>query len=691
MKHHVSLPILASACLFQIAQVSPAFAGVETEAIIVTGEPLSDGDGERNLSKLTLQAQADEKPAARLEDIISQVAGFQPYRRADTRSSHPTANGLSLRGLGGNAASRAPILLDGVPIGDPFGGWISWNALDPSALDRIELIRGGGLVDKGPGALSGAVELFSHGAEPATNGSLAYGSRNSLSASGLIARKLGNGAAMASARYDRGDGFTPVVASQRGPVDRPAPYESYSVRLRGIAPLWGGELQAGVGAFSDARERGTPFTQSDQRGGQASLRYVATGNWDVEALAYATLRDFDTSFARVFPGRATVAQALDQSTSANGLGAKIELRPPVGETVDMRFGGDFSLVDGTTRELASFSAGSPRIRREAGGQNHDIGMFAAADWRAGDALLLSVGLRGDATMRRDGRLVETDLTAAPLAVPATFADDRDDFYLSGRIGASLEIDEGFIARTAAYRSFRQPTLNELYRPYRVGADGIAANPFLNPERLTGGEIGIDWQSEDGRAEAALTAFYVKLDDAITNVTLATSPGGGIPCAGVGTVFGACQQRQNVDAIRSKGIEFDASYNHRRFDARISLALTDAEMRASGAAAALDGMRPAQLPKAAASFSLGWKATEALTLNGTVQWQAARFEDDLETQRLDGFTRVDLGGDYRLGNGLSIGVVAENVFDKRIETGVSGNGIYERTSPRTIWASVRFRD
>ena len=40
-------------------------------------------------------------------------------------------------------------------------------------------------------------------------------------------------------------------------------------------------------------------------------------------------------------------------------------------------------------------------------------------------------------------------------------------------------------RAAAYRGWRLPTLNELYRPFRVGADATAANAALDPERLTG--------------------------------------------------------------------------------------------------------------------------------------------------------------------------------------------------------------
>lgn len=671
---------------------APLLAQNADPEILVTGRALPDPAGSQAAGEVVIDPDTEGQPAQRLEQLLSGIAGFQPFRRADTRSSHPTANGLVLRGLGGNAASRARVLLDGVPISDPFGGWISWVAVNPASLSQIKIIRGGDLLASGPGALSGVISLRSKGSEPTASGEISYGSRDSLSLGSVLAGGLGNGAAMAAVRYDRGDGFIPTNESQRGPVDRRSPYESGSVRLRGIMPLGGGELQANAGGFHDRRERGTAFSDNDQTGGDASLRYVRDGNWDIEALAYVRARAFDTGFARVQDTaagpRSLVTEALDQSTSASAIGGKVELRPPSQGPISLRLGADFERVEGVTRERASFAAGTPRIAREAGGNNSNLGLYAEADWQASDTFLLTGGVRADHMKRREGRLVERDLGGGSPIAPV-FAADRNDFHVSARLGARLDLGNGLAARAAAYRTYRQPTLNELYRPYRVGADGVAANPGLDEERLTGGEAGIDWQSADDRTTIAMTAYYAHLENAISNVTLATSPGGGIACAGVGIVFGTCQQRRNVDAVRSKGIEFDATHRSRTLDARLSLALTDAEVEGSGISAALDGKRPPQVPEAAAVLSLGWRPIDRVELRARVEWQAERFEDDLETQTLNDFTRIDLGARYTLSDDWSVGVSAENVFDTRIETGVSGDGIIERSDPRTIWFSLSF--
>ena len=108
--------------------------------------------------------------SGRIEDVLSNIAGFQQFRRSDSRSSNPTAQGVTLRALGGNATSRALVLLDGVPIADPFFGYIPLSSIAPETLSRIRVTRGGGSGPFGAGALAGTIELESAGpGTPMTN------------------------------------------------------------------------------------------------------------------------------------------------------------------------------------------------------------------------------------------------------------------------------------------------------------------------------------------------------------------------------------------------------------------------------------------------------------------------------------------------------------------------------------------
>src|SRR3546814_17964583 len=75
------------------------------------------------------------------------------------RAANPAAQGVTLRALGGNATSRALVLLDGVPQADPFFGYIPFNALVPDRLSVVRITRGGGAGPFGAGAVAGTIEL----------------------------------------------------------------------------------------------------------------------------------------------------------------------------------------------------------------------------------------------------------------------------------------------------------------------------------------------------------------------------------------------------------------------------------------------------------------------------------------------------------------------------------------------------
>src|SRR5262249_8432462 len=112
--------------------------------IIVTGSGLRQPIGNAAYDVVTIDRNLlNATGRGPLEDALRD-AGVARFRRADSRSAHPTSQGAGLRGLGGNAASRALVLLDGVPVADPFGSQIVYSGLDPSRLGLVRVTRGGG-------------------------------------------------------------------------------------------------------------------------------------------------------------------------------------------------------------------------------------------------------------------------------------------------------------------------------------------------------------------------------------------------------------------------------------------------------------------------------------------------------------------------------------------------------------------
>jgi len=668
---------------------SPASAQTP-ETIVVTGRSLPAPAGAAAYGSVVLDRERLTGGASgRLEEALRDVAGFQQFRRTDSRAANPTSQGATLRGLGGNASSRALVLLDGVPVADPFAGYIPWSALDPERLAAARVTRGGGAGPFGAGAVGGTIELFGAGpAElPAASLAAAAGSRGSLELDALASSRLGSGFGWLSGGFARGDGYLLVPGRQRGPVDLPARYRQWSLAVGGVAPAGDAtELQARALLFDDRRRRGLPGSDSSTEGADASLRVVGRGTLPFEALAYVQSRRFASGFASANAARTAATPTLDQyNTPATGLGTKLELRPDLGGGHELQLGVDARAAAGETRERFRFQNGAFTRLREAGGRTRLAGVYAEHGWNPTPALALTAGARLDRWWIEDGRLVERDLGG--IATLAERPGDRAGWEPTARAGAVAALSPALDLRAAAYLGWRLPTLNELHRPFRVGTDATAANPDLDPERLRGVEVGLDFEPLSV-ARAGVTLFWNELADAIGNVTVARGPGS-FPGAGFVAAGGAYRQRQNLAAVRSRGIELwgRLAYGDWRIDA--AYALTDARVRADGAAAPLDGRRPAQTPRHQASATIARAPARGPGASLTARYVGRQFEDDLETRRLDAAFTLDAVATLPLMRSFALRLRAENLLDAEVEAGIGDTGIVDRGTPRTLWLGLRY--
>src|SRR6185295_10749604 len=82
--------------------------------------------------------QIDASGGLTVDEILRQAPGFSLFRRTVSLFANPTSQGASLRGMGASGASRAVVLLDGIPLNDPFGGWIYWNRVPRASLAGMQ-------------------------------------------------------------------------------------------------------------------------------------------------------------------------------------------------------------------------------------------------------------------------------------------------------------------------------------------------------------------------------------------------------------------------------------------------------------------------------------------------------------------------------------------------------------------------
>ena len=635
---------------------APALA---QEEVVVLGTPLRAPPGTPAYGAATIErARLLDDASGRVENALRDVAGFQQFRRSDSRSANPSAQGVTLRALGGNATSRALVLLDGVPIADPFFGYIPFSALVPDSLAQVRITRGAGTGPFGAGAVAGVIELESAGRADldSVSGAAEGGSFNSQRLTATAAPGLGRGFAVLGGRWERSDGFFTTPPEQRAPATARAAYEDWSASARAVTPLGPRtELQGRLTLFRDDRTLRFQGATSFAEGQDASVRVLHRGRWQVDAIAYLQARDFGNRVISATSFRLTLDQ---RHTPATGYGGKLELRPPVGHDHLLRIGFDLRGAEGQLYEDAYAASGAVSARRTAGGGTLTLGGYAEDDWTLG-ALVLTGGVRLDRWTISGGFFREQGTSDTRFPV-------REGTELTGRAGLLWRVAPPLAVRAAGYTGFRLPTLNELYRPFVVFPVTTRANPDLAPERLRGGELGLELTA--GPLRAGLTGFYNRLEGAIGNVTLSPT----------------LRERRNLPAIATRGIEANFSVVRGPWSLTASYAYSDARVEAPGSA--LDRRRPAQSPVHAASATLGW-ARAGWGLSTTLRHLGAQFEDDLESDRLTPATTIDGVARLPIARQVSIVLRGENLADARVVTRNSGGSI-DLGTPRVLWLGVR---
>ena len=445
-----------------------------------------------------------------LDDALRQVVGFSLFRRTGSRTANPTAQGVSLRGLGASGASRALVLADGVPLNDPFGGWVYWARLPRLAVERIEVLRGGAADLYGSGALGGAVQLVSTGARDgrALEAELAAGEASTFDGSLSARAERGDWAARLSAEGYTTDGYVPVAEPFRGPVDSEAASRHFSLDASLERRAFGdGRAFLRLQGYDEDRENGTALQTNDTRIGLAALGldWGRAESGRTALRLWAETQTYHQTFTAIAADRTREDLTRQQRVPADALGASAQWARALGSRQRLLVGAEARHVSGTTEEVA-FVRGTATATVDAGGDETGGALFLQDLLQAHPRLLVSGTVRLDAWALGGGRSVTTPL-ATGVAATTTYPD-RDETALSPRLGLVFRVRPGLSLTASGYGAFRAPTLNELYRSFRVGDTLTLANAALAPERLWGGEAGV--LATHGRHTLRVTAFSAEV-------------------------------------------------------------------------------------------------------------------------------------------------------------------------------------
>jgi outer membrane receptor protein involved in Fe transport len=691
--HQLSTVGLVVVCslVAALAYAEPPVA--EAPPVTVTAARVSRPLGSVPGSVVVLDsAEIENSSAQRLDGVLRMVPGFQLFRRQSSLVAQPTTQGASLRGIGATGASRALVLVDGVPAHDPFGGWVYWGRIPVDSIERVEVVRGGGSSLWGSGAMSGVINVITR---PPRAGSARVaaegGNRDTRNVATAFSDAWGPVAAQIDASlYDTG-GYYLVSGGERVAFDTRADSRDLNIGARADWMLSPRVMATfATRYFDERRDNGTELTHNDTDHFSAQAGVDGETPWGdgFRAAVFGQLQGFDSTFSSQDRAAGTEVPALDQYDVPSGsIGVSSSWWRETKSGHLFLVGGDYMMVSGYTHEAFRYVDGAYTRKRKAGGREHIIGVFGQDIWRLTPRFELTAGLRIDYWRSEDGSRREEDVVSGTELLDEAFSP-RDEVFASPRLGLLFEVSSALVMRVSAYRGFRAPTLNELYRPFRVRNDITEANEDLEMERLTGADLGFDLRF--ARGGLALTGYLNRVDDPVTNVTIEEGPGEIPPCGFVPD-DGVCRQRRNLGHTRTIGLEIDADVELvPRLTLRGGYLYSDAEIVEAGVEKALEGNKLPQVSEHQATAGIDWRPRDRLDVAVGVRYVGPAFDDDLNTRRLDDYFVMDASIGFALDRRWSLYVRTENVLGDRYEVAQAADGLTTYGPAAIVLAGVRFR-
>ena len=582
-------------------------------------------------------------PAGTLDDALRAIPGFSLFRRSSSRVANPTTQGATLRGLAASGSSRALVLADGVPLNDPVGGWVYWNRVPVVAIEEVTVARGASGDLRGADAIAGVIALRSIG-RSGFRALAEAGSHQTARGSFFGGWSEGDTDFVVSAEAFTTDGFVLTGEESRGPIDVAA--RSRHGSAHGGLGLVSGDSRVMLrGAhFGESRGNGTPLQRNSTRITHAAGTLDRGSRLSVRG--HGQIQRYAQTFSAVAGDRATERLTSEQEVTGASLGAAADWTWS-GARGALAVSGAGRLVDADLAQVAFAFDGTRQPAQ------------VTAPHQALVALAVQGGFNGRRTSAGGGMRAEM--------WQSTLEATNRRVFVSPRLWAVLAATDRLSLRVSLQSGHRAPTINELYRPFRVGNILTEANAELQPESAKGLEIGASWHRPALTMRAI--GYWSRVDDAIANVTRSS-----------GDLI--VRQRQNAARIRAAGAEFEV-------EARLapSLTLTAASSYVDSVftRGPLAGFRVPQVPGLTHALGLrGW--WRAVRFSGEWRYVGDQYDDDRNVFALDASGTVNgrVGWDVR--RGIELFAAVENVAD--VDQTVGRTPIRTVGLPRTSRAGLR---
>lgn len=666
------------------------------------------------------RSQVEQMPETAVEQILNKLPGVFA-RQEPSAMIHPTGQVFSIRGFGTATNVNTLVMVDGIPVNDPYFRTIDWGQVPLEAVERMEVIRGGGGATLwGNLAMGGIVNIVTRRAGPGearvTASAGSHGTRAVDAAATLLstpALTLG-----ISAGWRDSDGYQLTPAQYRSPHMGRTGSRTDNLGLSAdIAPSDTDRLYLKLLAHrseNDGLQWNIMRSEWDKYQASAGGSHVLPKGalhwnaWAGRGVMETENASATPSFSILKPAVGVPYLAQIEQARYRTQGGSVFFQRDAGEWKDIRVGLDLRRVSADDH-INVYGPSALRAAVVNGGVHRFAGVFGQASWRPRALPLdVTVGMREDWFQTRSGSLAgRVEGRPVDAALP-----DQDYHHFSPRIGAKYYLDGGFNLRGAWYRNFAAPGMNQMYRSFASGTSYTATNPQLVPQTNVGQELGLDYAAHG--VNLALTLFHNELKNYIDYAPLCTTVAGCNPLlAGTGLAPGSTatiNQYVNAGNAILQGVELIASWKpNDRWELHGGATRTRAYLHASRYAEIPSKASPAvpvdkqmgQVPRWTATAGARWRATDALRLSLELKAFPDYWYNTAHTTLNGGAFLADVGLSYRLRRNVELFGSVQNLANREYyDQGlaytspegatISGGTVPQRGQPRTATVGVRTR-
>jgi outer membrane receptor protein involved in Fe transport len=557
-----------------------------------------------------------------------------------------------------------------VPLNDPFGGWVQWGRINSVAIENVEILRGGSSSLYGNAGLSGAINIKPRRIDNKNlfSADVFGGTQRTLSGSLFTGINARGWRADASAASFQTRGYRPVDGAVRGPVDSFAGVRSSSLSTTlARDPSKNASIFIRPSYFGEVRTNGTPAqtnrTHIRQAVAGGDILVIPKRDAKLSWRGFAGAEVFDQVFSAVNAARTAETLTRVQRSPSQNIGLSGHGSFTTGNHVILG-GTEFRNVRGSSDEIA-FTSGSPTAFADSGGRETTAGVFVQDLARFGRRVIVSGRVRYDRWRNYSGQSSIRPLSSG-LTTVTIFPDKAEEAW-SPHLAVLVKLSTEISIYGAASRSFRSPTLNELYRGFRVGNVLTLANETLAAERAVNFEMGTSYSRK--RISLRASAFRSEIDGAVGNITLSVTPSL------------ITRQRQNAGRTQSAGIELESEFGFKKIDLSAGYLYVSSTVKDFPSNPSIEGLWVPQVPRHQFTAQMRHSVDR---WDFAVQARAtgAQFDDDLNTFRLERFAQIDVFLSRNLSEELKVYAGVENLFNSRYSTG--------RTPIRTVSSPLNLR-